>query len=292
EFRPLGSQAGVERPAASRGSPGPAPESEALLRAAPEDPAKTWLVPALSAAGRLQSLEAEAAMKAVDKTENISISCQVQLLVKRPGALRLSATKGLGTEIFDVSLVNDSIDIWLPRKRTFYRGYLRELGEDSLNFHPEEIIGQILLPSERLLANPWIIESQEKASVTLIEQSEGVRRNRLKIERSTGALLEREILNADGSWVVRVSYSRHKPLPGGPPEEPFPMRFEIQFPGDRRDLLLVLRKITPNPVLQPSDFWLPVPEADVRVKPLERDNRDEAGEALREVLADDGEPAQ
>ena len=76
----------------------------------------------------LSSLQAEAAMRILDRPHKFSLRINTEILAQKPARLRLQATKALGKiEIFDTVMEGQDILFYVPRKRTLYSGQVRDL---------------------------------------------------------------------------------------------------------------------------------------------------------------------
>lgn len=223
---------------------------------------------AVSVGFKLNSLVAHSSMKAVDKKENFTLRCSAQILAKRPDKLHIIATKGLGTEIMNLSMVGESLDIWLPRKSTLYRGSISDLNEADMNFHPQDIVEQILFPSKTFLNNKWTKLFEDENNILIEAKQPELGRHLLTISKKTSLLTRRQLFNKTDDCVIDVSFSSYKMI-----EELdnkfYPHKFHLRFPNEDKDLFIVLRNITFNDKLKSSDFYLVVPKEDnVKVKPL------------------------
>lgn len=244
---------------------------------------------AMQAAMGIETMDATAAMKFNDQRQNKSVRVNANILVARPDRMRLLASK-VSKELMQMALVGESIDVWVADKQTLHRGNLRELTGGDMDFHPDEIIGQILFPVARFLSVPWIIVEETPEAVVVREKNPSGHESCLTIRTSDHALLKHEIHTSTGELWMSVDFSEHKPLPELKNVPPFPRRIIMAFPVDERELNIVLRKTTINPEVQPSDFWLLVPENGVTVKPLKRSMR-LAEDALGESPTDDIPPS-
>ncbi len=225
------------------------------------------LARALAAANQLQTLEAQARMKAISPAEDFSLRFSAHLLFARPDRLRLRATKALGTEILDLALVGQALDVWLPRERTFYRGSIADLRGEAVDFRPEAVVGHALLPVQRFHRASWEMRTDEEGHVLLRERIAGPH-NRLTLDPEDGRLLLREVVDESGQVRTQVAFDRYEPLPGLAGEPLFARRLHMRFPQTGRELIVVFTDLAPNPSVQASDFWLPVPEAAKAVRPL------------------------
>ena len=219
------------------------------------------------AAENLNGIEAQVALRIEDKKEEVSMRVSAQLVAVRDDRLRISATKMVG-DVMDLAMVGDDLDIYLPSKKILYRGAVHDLSGASLNFHPQEIVEQLLFPVRRFASADWRIVRREPGA-TVVEADAG-RRTRLTIGNAQGELLKQEIMDKNGRVWLSVAYGEHQVIEGGNGGL-YPHKIEMTFPGEERYLLISIRKLLPNPEAGTSDFWLIVPTGpDVVVKPFKK----------------------
>ena len=233
-------------------------------------PGYEFVAAALETAGHISTFDARTAMKVQDKRENVSLRITANILCARPDRMRLLASK-VTKEVMEMSLVGESLDVWVPEKRTLHRGNLRELTGGDLDFHPDEIVGQLLFPVDRFLSTRWNV--LERNGDHVLVESDGAfgHRNRLVIRTSDNTIQRHEIHTAAGELWLDATFDDYKPLEGI--GGLYPRRIIMLFPIDERELTIVIREITVNPEVHQQDFWLFVPNEDVTVKSLKRTMR-------------------
>lgn len=268
----------------SRQPPAPfPPEAETAITT--EVPAAEWVTRAVAPSARLQALEMQGKMKVVDAPNEFHLRCNVQALVARPDRIRLAATKGLGTEVLELALAGNSIDVWIPRRELFLRGRLDDLAKTGVRFDPREIVDHLLLPVARYGQEDWQILAQTESALAIETVREDRTRERLTVDPRDGALLRREIFDPRAKVLLDVEYSRHQDLPGRPSDELFPHRMRMRFPQEGRRLILVVTAIQPGVDLRADDFRLMAPDG-VDVRALDPDMAVKTEAAVREALED------
>jgi hypothetical protein len=232
---------------------------------------------ALQGYRELRALEASASMKVVDRPNRFTLRCKAQLYVQHPQKLRLSATKGIGMEILDLSMEGKRLDVYLPRKRRLYQGSTSDLQGSGISFHPASIVSMLLLNPATWMKQSWTATRLEKG----IELREAVRtgpREVLLFSADQSLLLRRSIVDREKRELLVVEFSKHRPL--GPRALPYPHRVLIRFPLEDQSILMVLRKPQANPPLTAEDFQLALPAKGVEVRELSSIHKSQETEAL------------
>ncbi|MBN1256685.1 MAG: hypothetical protein JXA52_03145 [Planctomycetes bacterium] len=255
------------------------PEAELI----PSQRASELVKLAVAPASTLNGLEIQGKLKAEDASENdFNLRCVIQLLMERPAKLRLAATKGLNTEIMDLSMINDSLDVWLPTKNILYRGRVRDLATSGMDFHPNEIVEQLLFPVEEFNTMAWGIVSDTDDFIIVMEVSSNRYKNRLTIDNETGVLIRREIIGPDGLVYLESTFSKHKEIKKHPELNLFPHQVQLWFPQEKRKLLFYRLSIMPNPDTSEKDYRFVAPE-DAVIKSLNVQEQVDIASALQEV---------
>jgi hypothetical protein len=247
---------------------------------------------ALKCASKVYSLQSSSSMKAVDEKEDFTLRFSAEIIAKRPASLHLTATKGLGIEILEMAMVGESLDIMLPRKKTLYRGYISDLDANGISFNPTEIVEQLLFPVDSFLRYDWKVVANNEEEIIVEQVLPNKEKTILIIEPKTFNLIERKELNPLGQCWLNVSFGKYRQLEGTDSNCEFPHKFKIKFPIDKRLLIIVLRGTVANPVIKPSDFWMMVPDSGIKVKPLKKDGKITATNAMRSELEKTEDPHQ
>ncbi len=226
------------------------------------------LFDSISVGFNLNAIVAQASMKAVDKKGDFTLRCSAQILAKRPDKLLIVATKGLGTEILQLSLINESLNIYLPRKKTLYKGKINDLNDADMNFHPQDIVEQVLFPTKNFLNLKWKTIFEDEKVIMLQAKQKSLGRHLLTINKETRTLMRRQLFNNKDVCAIDVAFSRYKKskeLEG----KLYPRKFKLHFPTEKKDLYIVLRKISFNENLPTKEFILNIPKKNIKkIKPL------------------------
>lgn len=265
----------------------PVPQAEPIAIKAPEA-----VVQALAPYRALAALEVQGAVKLESVRDDFSLSVRTHILVAREARLRLLATKGLGMEVLFLTMVGDSLDVWLPREKTLYRGRLEDLMQNKMDFHPEEFVEQLLLPTHRLLGHTWSerVDPVKQGEAVFTEERPGARVHRLTISTATGTLLRRELLEPDGTPYLVAEFSRYRPLRNAAEGTLFPHRIHVRFPQEERQLRIMLRRAEANPPLEASFFRFIAP-GEAAVKPFDATDGSHVVRSMRQALEADEEGA-
>jgi hypothetical protein len=237
----------------------------------------------------LNSIVAQASMKAIDKEEDFTLRCSAQILADRPDKLLIVATKGLGTEIMNLSLVGDSLDVWLPRKKTLYQGKINDLNDADLNFHPQEIVEQVLFPTREFLKLPWQNVFEDDENVLLQANEKNIGRHLLTINKNKRIMTRRQLFDKNDKCIIDVSFSKYRQFKEIA-NKYYPRKFHLHFPEEGKDLYIVLRTIDFNEKLSGNDFQLNLPDKDkIKIKPLKKSDSRSRHPEMLDALKTSGE---
>ncbi len=264
---------------------------EAAVQPIELTPAQQRVLVAARASLALRSMEASAKLKAVDPGNDFSLRCSVRLLAARPDRLRMFATKGLGTEILDLAMVGDSIDVWLPRDAKLLRGHTAELEDVGVAFHPRDILDHLLL-SEAFPRLEWTVTEESEETVTLEGAGTVDAFERLVLSAEDGRMLSRALVRrGDDAPALLVTYDAYRPVLEEAPDLRFPHRLRIRFPGDDREVLFVITSLLANPRVRAGDFRLMV-TSDATVEPLVPEDAEARDRQWRQALESAAEASE
>jgi outer membrane lipoprotein-sorting protein len=200
----------------------------------------------------------------------------------KDGNLRLQIKATTGQTILDMGALNDSMDVWLPRKGRFFRGQRQELMNTS--DCQLSLLAHIGACRELFFPRAWTHNAIERRVtyehgrevISVIEKPSFIRKRsrRLTVAPESATVESVEVYDKFGREVGTVAYADYK-MPGdGQPEADalgllYPGRIVLQSHNATHTLDLEIEEINFNCEIPQEKFHVPMPE-NTRVQDMAR----------------------